>query len=221
MEPVIGVQVPEDWCRFPGDERKGGNLALAQFVERHFLIIVDGRDRYLQQIEKPGRGDRGAGATQIDIDLLVGEVRHRFDVLASEEMELLVVELGDVGSPIFETREQILLPRIIEHVYLQYGHVDAAQQFEVRQVLQRPLADDRQNPPRRTIIDDIGEILGDAHRYAGGASRLELDDTPVDAGLWRGLRRSFGRCRGGVRESEGDNDRGRDDPALHWQLSSL
>ncbi len=113
-------------------------------------------------------------------------------------MELLVIELRDVGGPIFETWEQVLLPCIIEQVYLQYGHVDAVQQFEVRKALQRPLADNRQHPPRRPIIDDIGEILGDAHRYAGGASRLELDDTPVDAGLWRGRRCSFGRCRGAV-----------------------
>jgi hypothetical protein len=64
---------------------------------------------------------------------------------------------------------------------LQNGHVNAAEQFEVGEVLQKALADDRQNPQRRVIVDDVGEIFGDAHRDARGASCL--DDTWVDANI--------------------------------------
>ena len=129
-------------------------------------------------------------------------------------MELLVVELGDIGDPVFDAGEEVLLPCIIENVRLQDRHVDAAQQLEVGEVLQRSFADDRQYPPRRPVVDDIGEILGNAHRDAGGARRFELDDTPVDGNFRRRCGSPRQRRKGHWR-TECDDDRGRDDRALH------
>lgn len=55
-----------------------------------------------------------------------------------------------------------------------------------------------QNPPRRSIIDDLGKILGDAHRDSGAAPGFQLDDAAVDPGLRPqrgGTRERRDRCK--------------------------
>ena len=217
VEAILARNVVEERGRLPGDEGQRGDLALAELFERYLLIVIGRRHRDVQKLEEPPGRNRGAGATQIDVHLLVCQVCNTLDVAPGEQMELLVVELGDVGDPGFESREQTLLSRIIEHVGLKDGHVDAAQQLEVGDVLQRSLADDRQHPTCRPVVDDIGEILGDAHRDAGSAPRLEFYDTPVDD---RDIRRRSGARRRNRRRKRSD-DGGRDDRALHYRHSSL
>src|SRR6516162_643882 len=129
-------------------------------------------------------------------------------------MELFIIELGDISYPAFEAREVILLPGVIENVGLQNGHVDPAQQLEVGNVLQRSFTNDRQDTTRCPVIDDIREILGDAHRDAGGAPCLELDDAPVNYGNIR--RHGSARwSRKGDRHRKYRDDRGRAGRTLH------
>lgn len=87
MEAIITVKPAEDRCRLPRDEAKASDLAVAQPFERRLLIVVGRRDPNLQKIEETGRRDRGPGAAQIYIYLLVGEVRDARDVFPREEME--------------------------------------------------------------------------------------------------------------------------------------
>ena len=127
VEAVLTGDVAEQRRWFPGDEGDGGDLALAELLERHLLIVVGGRHRDIQKIEEPACRDRGAGAPQIDVHLLVCQLCDAFNVAPSEQMELLVIELGDISDPAFEAGEIVLLARVIENIGLQDGHVDPAQ----------------------------------------------------------------------------------------------
>ena len=72
MKTVIGRDVAKNRSWFAGDEGHRGNLAAAQLVERHLLVLVCRDYRYLQQIEKPCRRNSRARTAQIDVDLLIG-----------------------------------------------------------------------------------------------------------------------------------------------------
>ena len=133
-------------------------------------------------------------------------------------MELLIIELADIARPIFDARKQVLLPRVIEHVGLESCHVDAAEQLEICDVLQGSLADDRQDPPCRSIVDDICQIFGNPHRNPGGAGRLELDHTSVDHSEFRSRPRGLREPRAGDRGSQGEYDRCGNGPTVHWRL---
>src|SRR5215472_10191061 len=95
-------------------------------------------------------------------------------------MEFLIVKLGDVSDRHLYPWKKLLLPCVVEGVRLEYGNIDATQKFKIGEVCQRALADDRHHAAGCPVIDDIREILGDTHRDAGRASRLQLDDPSVD-----------------------------------------
>src|SRR6202040_1669994 len=135
MQAVIAFETHEQRRWFPRDKGERGNLTATQFVERDFLAVVRYRHRQLQHLEQPGGGDRGAAAAQIDIHLLVGEVGEFADVRAGQQVKFLVVEPRDVSQRQLDARPQPLLFRVFEHVGLHDRHVDAAQVFEVGQIL--------------------------------------------------------------------------------------
>ena len=221
VKAVRGIQAAEDRRRFTGDECHGGDLAPAQLVERHLLVVVCRRHRYVQQLEKPRCGNRRARTAQIDVDPLICQIGDRFDVLPRKEVELFIIELGDIGRPVLDSREQVLLPRVIEHIGLENGHVDAAEQLQIGDVLQGSLADDRQDPPRRPVVYDICQILCDPHRDPGGARRLELDNTSVHANFRRMRTCGLRERRAGDRRSQDQDNRSRNRPTAHWILFPL
>ena len=101
VKTILAVDVTEDGSRLARDEGESGDLTAAQPFERNLLVIVRGDDRYLEKVEQSGRRDRGAGAAQIDIYLLIGEVCDSLDVLPGQQVKFLVVKLGNVGDPEF------------------------------------------------------------------------------------------------------------------------
>ena len=180
MQAVIAFEADEQRRRLACNKSERGNLAAAQFVERDFLAVVCHGHRYLQHVEQPARGDRCAAAAHIDIHLLVGEVGEFADLRPGQQVKFLVVEPRDVSQRHLDAWHHPLLFRVFEHVALHDGHVDAAQVFEIGQILQRSFADDRHDAPRRAIIDQIGEVFGDPDRDAGGAGCFQLDHAAVD-----------------------------------------
>src|SRR5262249_15992409 len=135
VDALFSVKVAEEGTGLTSDIGQRGDLALAQLLERNFRIVIGPRDPDLQKIEQPGCGDLSARGAQIDINLLIGEICDAVDLLAREKMELFIVELGDVSDPIIDTGNQVLLPRIIEHIRLKNGDINAAQQLEISEVL--------------------------------------------------------------------------------------
>ena len=118
METFMAAELPEDRCRFCADESNRGEIAFAQLVQPHLLIIIRRRNRYPQEIEEPRRGNRGASTPQIDIYLFVGEIRDCLDLRTSQQMKFFIVKFGDIAGPIFDPGEKILLAHIIECVAL-------------------------------------------------------------------------------------------------------
>src|SRR5262245_56196193 len=91
--------------------------------------------------------------------------------------------------------------------------------LQIDDVLKRPSPDDRQKPPRRSVIHEPGQILGDAYRNTRAAPDLQFDDATVDGniGRWSGSLR--GRCWRGKRKE--NNGRSHDDPGFHnWPTLS-
>src|SRR5215813_4381717 len=105
MKAITAAQLTKNRRRFARGKSKSGNLALAQLFKRNPLIVVSCRDRDFQKIKKPSCDDRGPSAGQIDIHILIGEIGDSLDVLSRQEMELLIIELCNVGQPILDTRK--------------------------------------------------------------------------------------------------------------------
>jgi len=57
--------------------------------------------------------------------------------------------------------------------------IDTAQLLEVGEVLQRTLANYRDDAPGRAVVDDVGQILGDIDRDAGLSRDHHFDDAAV------------------------------------------
>jgi len=93
------------------------------------------------------------------LNLPVGEVGHARDFRSREQMELFIVQPGDIADRGLDAGVVPLC--VIKDVRLQEGDFDAEQKLEVGDVLERPRSDDRQDPPRRSVIDQLGEIFGD------------------------------------------------------------
>jgi len=102
METLLAVKITKQRCRLSCDKGNRSNLAPAQLFEPNLLIVVGRCDGNLQKVEEPSRCDSGTAAAQIDVYLLVGEVCDTLDILPREQMELLVIELGDVGDPVLD-----------------------------------------------------------------------------------------------------------------------
>ena len=75
------------------------------------------------------------------------KIRNTFDLWARQQMELLIVNAGDVGERGIYRGDQPLLFRVFEHIGLQNGLADAAHVFEIAQVLQGSLVDNRHYAP--------------------------------------------------------------------------
>ena len=135
---------------------------MAQLFEGHLRRVVGHIDRHLQGIEKVVRHNRGAAVARIYVDLAVGQVSDAFDLRARQQVEFLVVELGDVGDRRLRPCEKVLLLGVIEDVCRDDGKVDPAQKSEIDEVCERSVAEHRDHTPCRSVVDDVGEVLGDA-----------------------------------------------------------
>ncbi len=68
------------------------------------------------------------------------------DVGARQQVKLLIVELGHIGERAVDPPNRVLLPRVVEDIGLHDRKVDAAQRLQVDDILQRSLAEDRDDP---------------------------------------------------------------------------
>src|SRR5262245_5889454 len=124
MEAILAGDAAEERRRLPGDESKGGDLTFAELLERYFLVVIGRHNPDVQQIEQAPRRNRSAGAPQIDVYLLVGQLCDAFDLAPGEQMEFFVIEFGNIGNPAVESGEKVLLLGIVEDIGLQDGHID-------------------------------------------------------------------------------------------------
>src|SRR5690349_14270361 len=105
MDVVVRSKSHEERRWFAGDIDERINLASFQLFEREGGIEVRRFDGEVERIENGCGGDCGAALRTVDIDLLAGEALERGHFFSREDMNFLVVELGDVLEVVFEARE--------------------------------------------------------------------------------------------------------------------
>ena len=122
-----------------------------------------------EPLEDEARGEVGAGARDLDVDLLARELADVGDVLRGDDVHLVVREAGDVGDLILDPRDLALAADRLDRVGADEGEVDAAQVDEVAHILRRALADHRQDAELIAVVEHRHDVGGELQEGAGGA----------------------------------------------------
>jgi len=98
--------------RLARDIDQGGDLPAFQPFQRRCLVVVDELCRNAQGIEHDGRRHRRSAALQVDVHRLMCQVLDPVDVGVGEEVDLFVIQLGDVLDRLLDAGEQAFAPEI-------------------------------------------------------------------------------------------------------------
>ncbi len=131
MDSAVGRHVGKerDWCASDMDYR--GNIPALQLLQARDLLFVFDLCLDAECIEQNlGRHCRAA-ANDVDVDPLAAQVLDPRDVLAGEDMNFLIVQLGDVSNALCEVGEHAVLLRVCQRIGLDKADVDT---FEVENV---------------------------------------------------------------------------------------
>jgi hypothetical protein len=151
LQPRAGLDVGEKPRGLAGDEGQRLDLAAAQLLQRGVLRVVGEAWRDAQPLEDQAGGHRGAAGGKVYVDRLAGQIPHRADVVAGQDVDFLVIQLRDVLDHVLDAGQAAAAARDGERVGLDDPDIDAAQQDDVLDVLQRALADDRQDAQLRPV----------------------------------------------------------------------
>lgn len=176
----IGLDLAEQGQRLAAHEHQRVDLAGAQAGERLGLGQCGHLDVEPELIEDDVRGHEGAAAFGAEIDLAAAQLVDRGEDVAREDVDLLVVQFGDVGDLILDAGIEILAPVEFKDVRLDDRNVDAAQQQEILDVAHRALADHRQHAQVVAVVESVGEIRGDPDVGPCNATRDDPDGGLVD-----------------------------------------
>ena len=146
----IGLDLGQQGERLAADEDQRGDIARAQRRERLRLGQCGRLNVDRQLVEDDAGGHEGAAALGAEVDPLAAQVVDRGELVARQQMDLLVVELGDVGDLLLDPGVQVGALVEVEDVRLHDRDVDAAQQQQILDVAHRALADHRQHPGGRS-----------------------------------------------------------------------
>src|SRR5439155_18053405 len=105
--------------------------------------LVGHSDRHFQLVEKARGRDCRTAAMRTDIYLEICEVGDGLDVASGQQVKFFIVKLGDIVRTGVGRGDQLLFPRVIEHIDRQNRQIDAVEILEIEQVLQRTFSDNR------------------------------------------------------------------------------
>src|SRR3954454_12344834 len=98
MEPLRDGWVSEKRRRLPRDERHRRDLAALDLLDGGRGVERGRFDSYVKQLEDPRSRYRRSAADHIEIDLLALEILDTLHVRARQQVQLLVIELGDISG---------------------------------------------------------------------------------------------------------------------------
>src|SRR6185312_1194531 len=144
------------WCAT--DMKDRGDIAVLELGQPVNLLVVGDRRLDAKRLENDfGRHGRTA-ALYVDIDGLTVEVFQLGNVAPRQEVDLLIIELGDVANALHQAGEHVVLLRVGQSVRLHKADIDASEVEDIGEILQRSLAVDRQYPERAVVKD--GQVGG-------------------------------------------------------------
>src|SRR5712692_7820500 len=88
------------------------------------------------------RGLVGSAVRNPEIHLLGRQVLDRVDVLSCEDMDLLIVELGDVLEIVLDAWKRRITLQCSEHIRLDNSEIDTPGEDDIGDVLKRAFAND-------------------------------------------------------------------------------
>ena len=112
---------------------------VAQLLEREVVVVVHALDVVdLQHVEDDLRGDLGLAVLEIEAHLLAAQVVEALDVAARQDVELGIVQLGDVLDALLDVGVELGIALFQEHevVLVDHAHVDALEEQHVVEILQ-------------------------------------------------------------------------------------
>src|ERR1700733_4727842 len=129
----------------------GGDVAVLQLLHASDLLFVLNFRLDAEGIQHDFSGHRGTAAGDIDVDALAVQVLKLCDVLAGEDVDLLVVQLGDVADFLREVGEHSMLLRVGQRISLDEAYVHAPEVKDVGEILQGALPQYRQHAERAVV----------------------------------------------------------------------
>src|SRR6185369_11642486 len=96
-------------------------------------------------------------------------------------MQFVVKELGDERKTI-KSLQGTLCTRVFECVQLHDSQVYAAEIPQVSEALEWPLAEDRNEAARCSVVNNASDLLHCADGSAAKVARLELNHAAIDEG---------------------------------------
>ena len=96
MQPRVGAEIREQTRGLARDVDESVDLTAFQLFEGGVLIVVHRLHRNPEAVEQDRGGHRRAAAAHVHVDGMIGQVLELADLLPSEDMDLLVIQLGDV-----------------------------------------------------------------------------------------------------------------------------
>src|SRR5207248_2259451 len=94
----------------------------------------------------------------VEVHLAAAQLFERSDIRAGHDMNFIVGNLRDVDELILEIAELAAAPKMAEDVADRESEIDLAQEANVTNVLDRTLADHRQDSQLVSVIEHRGEI---------------------------------------------------------------
>ena len=105
---------------------------------------------------------------------LAVQIGQASNIFRRQDMDLLLVQLGDVLHRSL-LRDRVPLHGLRQRVGVHNRHVDALQIYEVSDILHRSIPLHRQNPQPIGVVQDSGDVGGDAGVRAAGVPADESD----------------------------------------------
>jgi hypothetical protein len=126
--------------------------------------------------------------TVLKFTFLPTQILEALDLLAHVDVHLALKHRDDVVDAPLDAGDAFHVAKVIEHIGVGNGDIDALEIDEVADVADRPVAHDRQDPQVVRIIEGFAQIGRVANEGAFQQAAGDTDGPVVDTG---GLRRLF------------------------------
>src|ERR1700730_843003 len=140
-------------------ENQSRNFSPPQFLEPNRLRKARRLDGDAQRTEYAIRAGMGSASWHPEIHFLGRQILNRSNLLSGENVDLLIVELGNVLEIVLNAREGRITLQRSEHVRLDDPDIDPSCEDDVGDVLKSALSDHGKNPQVvPNSIETNGEI---------------------------------------------------------------
>ena len=96
MNAIILLQLDERRLRSTGQYDMGRDIAVEKLLEGGVIVLIGAHRFVFQRLEDDVRRNLGLTVLEVEIYLLAAQILIRLDVIAGDDLEFGIVQLGDI-----------------------------------------------------------------------------------------------------------------------------